>query len=100
MCHDYRPGGRPLLYQTTVAEQKQHNIQINMHTTKSDYIALREKRDAELAAPALILPSMQVNIRAGELPDPAANGHSYLMIPLNVLGPSPEAEQGQAPIPE
>jgi glyoxylase-like metal-dependent hydrolase (beta-lactamase superfamily II) len=86
VCHDYRPGGRPLAFQSTVAEQKEHNIQINKHTTKNEYIAFRDKRDAALAAPALILPSIQVNIRAGELPEPSPNGHTYLSIPLNALG--------------
>jgi glyoxylase-like metal-dependent hydrolase (beta-lactamase superfamily II) len=86
VCHDYLPGGRPLAYATTVREQKRHNIQINERTTRDEYVAFREKRDAELEAPTLLLPSIQVNIRAGELPEPEANGTSYLKIPLNVLG--------------
>lgn len=86
MCHDYMPGGRPLMYQTTVAEQKRRNVQINARTTKEEYIAFREKRDASLEAPALILPSLQVNIRAGALPEAESNGTAYLKIPLNVLG--------------
>jgi len=86
MCHDYRPGGRPLAFQTTVGEQKRSNIQINDRTTKAEYVAFRTERDASLAAPVLILPSLQVNIRAGELPPPESNGVSYLKIPLNLLG--------------
>lgn len=86
MCHDYLPGGRPLAYQTTVREQKRHNVQINERTTKQEYEAFRSERDASLSAPRLILPSIQVNIRAGELPEAEANGTSFLKIPLNVLG--------------
>jgi len=86
VCHDYRPGGRPLAYQTTVGEQKRSNVQIDASTTREEYVAFREKRDAILEAPKLILPSIQVNIRAGELPEPEPNGTRYLKIPLDVLG--------------
>jgi glyoxylase-like metal-dependent hydrolase (beta-lactamase superfamily II) len=86
MCHDYLPGGRPLAFETTVGEQKRSNVQIDARTTKEAYVALREKRDAGLEAPALILPSLQVNIRAGALPASEANGVSYLKIPLDRLG--------------
>ena len=86
MCHDYMPNGRPLAFQTTVAEQKAKNIQISERTTKAGYVAMRNERDARLESPALILPSLQVNIRAGELPEPETNGTSYLKIPLNLLG--------------
>jgi glyoxylase-like metal-dependent hydrolase (beta-lactamase superfamily II) len=86
VCHDYRPGGRPLAFETTVGEQRRANVQIDARTTREQYVAFREKRDAELDAPALILPAIQVNIRAGELPPPEANGISYLKIPLNVMG--------------
>ena len=86
VCHDYLPGGRPLAYQTTVGEQKRKNVQIDERTTREQYVAFREKKDAELEAPALILPSIQVNIRAGELPEPAPNGIAYLKIPLDALG--------------
>ena len=83
VCHDYRPGGRPLAYETTVGEQKRRNVQIDARTTREEFVAFRERRDAELDPPALILPSMQVNIRAGELPEPEANGIAYLKIPLD-----------------
>jgi glyoxylase-like metal-dependent hydrolase (beta-lactamase superfamily II) len=86
MCHDYRPGGRPAAWETTVGEQKRSNVQLDGRTTQEAYVAFRESRDASLAAPALILPSIQVNIRAGELPEPESNGTSYLKIPLDALG--------------
>lgn len=86
MGHDYRPGGRPLAYASTVAEQKRHNVQISARTSRGDYVAFRRARDATLDAPVLLLASLQVNIRAGELPEPEGNGVSYLRIPLDVLG--------------
>jgi hypothetical protein len=86
MCHDYQPGGRPLAFETTVREQKRSNIQIDATTTREAYVALREGRDAKLDTPTLLLPSIQVNIRAGELPEPESNGVSYLKIPIDVLG--------------
>lgn len=86
LCHDYRPGGRPMQFRTTVGEQKASNVQLNAETTKQDYAAFRNKRDEKLAAPVLILPSIQVNIRAGHLPDAEDNGIAYLKIPVNVLG--------------
>jgi glyoxylase-like metal-dependent hydrolase (beta-lactamase superfamily II) len=82
-CHDYRPGGRPLRFQSTVGEQKAMNIQLHARTTQAEFIALRTRRDATLEPPALILPSLQVNIRAGELPPADPNGISYLKIPLD-----------------
>jgi glyoxylase-like metal-dependent hydrolase (beta-lactamase superfamily II) len=85
VCHDYQPGGRAPAWETTVGEQKRHNVQIDAHTTREAFVAFREKRDAELEAPTLILPAIQVNIRAGELPPPESNGITYLKIPLNVL---------------
>lgn len=86
MCHDYRPGGRAMRFETTVAEQKASNVQLNARTSRDEYVEFRSKRDAELAAPVLILPSLQVNIRAGHLPDAESNGTTYLKIPVNVLG--------------
>lgn len=81
--HDYQPGGRELLYESTVGEQKRNNIQLKAETSRDDYISFREARDAKLAMPKLILPSLQVNARAGLLPVPEANGISYMKIPLN-----------------
>lgn len=86
VCHDYRPGGRPLRFQSTVGEQKASNVQLDARTTKAEFVALRERRDATLEVPALMLPSLQVNIRAGDLPEPEPNGVSYLKIPLDRLG--------------
>ena len=85
MCHDYQPGGRELRFVTTVAEQKQSNIQLNARTTREEYLTFRKTRDAQLEMPALILPAVQINIRAGEFPEPEANGTAYLKIPLNVF---------------
>ena len=86
VCHDYQPGGRPLAHETTVGEQKRGNLHVRSDTTKAEFIALREGRDAALDTPALLLPAIQVNIRAGRLPEPEANGIAYLKIPLDALG--------------
>lgn len=83
--HDYRPGGRELRFMSTVAEQKAMNVQLNATTSRDEFIEFRKRRDAALHMPDLILPAVQVNIRAGNLPEPAANGTTYLKIPLNVL---------------
>lgn len=83
MCHDYQPGGRELRFVTTVAEQKRANIQLREGTTKQEYANIRKNRDAQLDMPALILPAIQINIRAGEFPETEANGTAYLKIPLN-----------------
>jgi glyoxylase-like metal-dependent hydrolase (beta-lactamase superfamily II) len=85
MCHDYQPGGRNLRFLTTVAEEKRSNIQLHAGTTKQEYRVIRKNRDAQLDMPALILPAVQINIRAGEFPDPEANGTAYLKIPLNLF---------------
>lgn len=89
LCHDYRPDGRPLVWQTTVGEQKRGNVQIDASTSREAYVRFREEKDATLSAPKLILPALQVNIRAGELPEPEANGVAYLKIPLDRLGRRP-----------
>ncbi|MDG0817766.1 MBL fold metallo-hydrolase [Bdellovibrio svalbardensis] len=80
--HDYQPEGRSLKFETTVKEEKEQNIQLKATTTKSEYIEFRKRRDATLAAPKLLFPSIQVNINAGHLPPPEANGVSYLKSPL------------------
>jgi len=85
MCHDYQPGGRELHFVTTVAEQKRSNTQLNQRTTRAEYLRFRKGRDAQLDMPALILPAVQINIRAGEFPEPEPNGTAYLKIPLNVF---------------
>ena len=86
LCHDYPPEGREARWVTTVAEQRAHNIHVHDGVSEADFVAMRQARDATLAMPNLILPSVQVNIRAGHMPPPEANGISYLKVPLNVLG--------------
>ncbi len=85
MCHDYPPNGRPPEYQSTVADQKKSNIHVHDGVTEEQFVAMRNKRDAGLEMPVLILPSIQVNIRAGQMPKPEGNGTAYLKIPLNAL---------------
>ncbi len=83
MCHDYGTGGREYLHQTTVAEQKRANIHVHDGVSRQAYIQLRTTRDRSLKVPALLLPAVQVNIRAGRLPELDTNGTAYLKIPLN-----------------
>jgi glyoxylase-like metal-dependent hydrolase (beta-lactamase superfamily II) len=84
--HDYRPGGREPLWESTVAQQRRDNIHLVKAKTEDEYIALRQKRDQQLPLPKLMLQSLQVNLRAGRLPEPEANGTRYLKIPLNAMG--------------
>ena len=83
MCHDYPPVSREPQYSCTVAEQKQHNIHLRDGISKAEFVRMRTERDATLALPKLILPSLQVNIQAGKLPSAESDGHRYLKIPLN-----------------
>jgi glyoxylase-like metal-dependent hydrolase (beta-lactamase superfamily II) len=85
MCHDYRPGGRELRYLTTVAEERAKNLHVHDGVTEDEFVAMRTACDATLEMPVLILPSVQINMRAGALPEPEANGTRYLKIPINVL---------------
>ncbi len=85
MCHDYPPAGRAAAWECTVQDQRAHNIHVHDGVTETAFVELRQRRDATLDMPVLILPSVQVNIRAGELPPAEANGVSYLKIPLNAL---------------
>ena len=85
MCHDYSPNDRPAAWQSTVAEQRAHNIHVHVGVSEQAFIRMRTARDATLEMPVLILPSVQINIRAGEMPPPEDNGVSYLKIPLNAL---------------
>jgi len=82
--HDYQPGGRALRSETTIGAEKKSNIQLTARTTREEFVAMRSARDATLAAPRLLLPSVQVNIDAGRLPSPRANGRRYLSIPLDL----------------
>ncbi|MBN2692550.1 MAG: MBL fold metallo-hydrolase [Burkholderiaceae bacterium] len=85
LCHDYMPGGRDPIWQTTVQAERDGNVQLNQKTTEEEFVAFRKKRDATLNMPALILPSVQINVRAGEMPKAEANGVSYLKLPVNAL---------------
>jgi glyoxylase-like metal-dependent hydrolase (beta-lactamase superfamily II) len=84
MCHDYQPGGREVQFVSTVADQRDHNVHVRNGISEEEFVAMRTKRDASMEMPMLILPSVQVNMRAGHLPEPEANGTRYLKIPLNV----------------
>lgn len=83
-CHDYQPGGRKLLYESTIGEHKRTNIHLKSTTTKAEFVAFREKRDASLSLPRLLLASIQINMCAGQLPDAESNHTRYLKIPLTV----------------
>jgi glyoxylase-like metal-dependent hydrolase (beta-lactamase superfamily II) len=85
MCHDYLPGGREVKLVSTVDEQRAANVHVRSGISESDFVAMRTARDRTLDMPVLILPSVQVNVRAGHLPPAEANGVSYLKIPLNAL---------------
>lgn len=85
MCHDYPPAGREPCWETTVAAQRRHNIHIRDGIEEADFVRLRETRDRTLDMPVLIWPAVQVNIRAGQLPAPEANGMRYLKIPLDAV---------------
>lgn len=85
MCHDYPPAGREAKWETTVAEQRAHNIHIHDGVTEEQFVEMRTRRDATLPMPVLLLPAIQVNISAGQLPDAEENGVRYLKIPLNAF---------------
>jgi glyoxylase-like metal-dependent hydrolase (beta-lactamase superfamily II) len=87
LCHDYPPpgSGRSHAWFTTVGEQRRHNIHVHDGVSEDEFVEMRERRDASLDMPRLILPAIQVNIRAGRLPEPEGDGESYLKIPLNRL---------------
>lgn len=85
LCHDYPPNGRDYLSHVSVLSQKQNNIHVKQGISKDDFIKMRTTRDKNLPMPRLILPSVQVNINAGKLPEPENNGTRYLKIPLNIL---------------
>jgi glyoxylase-like metal-dependent hydrolase (beta-lactamase superfamily II) len=87
--HDYRPGGREPEWESTVAEQRARNTHLVKARTADEFVALREARDQKLPMPKLILPSLQVNIRGGRLPEPESNGKRYLRIPLDALDGAP-----------
>ncbi len=88
--HDYQPGGRAMRFETTIGASKRSNVQLLSETSRADFVAMRRTRDATLAAPRLLLPSVGVNIDAGALPRVAANGVRYLRLPLNLFHPTDE----------
>lgn len=85
MCHDYPPADRAPAWQTTIGSQRKNNIHLHNGVNQENFVQIRQARDATLDMPVLILPSVQVNIRAGKLPAAESNGVSYLKIPLNLL---------------
>ncbi|MCP3463280.1 MBL fold metallo-hydrolase [Bradyrhizobium sp. CCGUVB23] len=85
MCHDYGPNGRDIRWETTVAEQRAHNIHVRDGISEEEFVAAREARDRTLEMPRLIIPSLQVNMKAGRLPSPDPSGKRFLKVPLNVL---------------
>lgn len=86
MCHDYKaPGRDEYKWETTVAEERAHNVHVHDGVSEDEFVAMREARDATLSMPRLILPSIQINMRAGQMPEPEENGTSYLKLPLNTL---------------
>ena len=85
MCHDYPPTDRPIAFETTVAEQRAKNIHVHDGVSEAEFVEMRSKRDTTLEMPVLILPAVQINIRAGEMPPKEANGTAYVKIPINAL---------------
>jgi glyoxylase-like metal-dependent hydrolase (beta-lactamase superfamily II) len=85
MCHDYGPNGRNIRWETTVAEQRTHNIHVRDGISEDEFVTMRQTRDKTLGMPKLIIPSLQVNMKAGKLPSPDNNGTRFLKVPLNVL---------------
>lgn len=85
MCHDYPPGDRPVQWESTVADERAHNIHVHDGISEDAFVKMRTGRDATLGLPVLILPSVQVNVRAGQMPPAEDNGTVYLKVPVNVL---------------
>jgi hypothetical protein len=85
--HDYQPNGRALRFETTIGVEKRTNVQLRAETTREEFVAFRRTRDAGLAAPRLLFPSVQVNVDAGRLPKPDASGQRRLQMPLNLDRP-------------
>ena len=85
VCHDYGPNGRNIRWETTVGAERQHNVHVRDGVTEEEFVSMRMARDATLAKPRLIIPAIQVNMRAGQLPPPDAENRRYLKVPLNGL---------------
>ncbi|MGR3484203.1 MAG: MBL fold metallo-hydrolase [Paracoccaceae bacterium] len=85
ICHDYGPGGRAIAWETTVEAQRRDNIHVGGDATKDGFVKMRTERDAQLSMPKLIVPSLQVNMRAGRMPEPDEDGRVFLKLPVNGL---------------
>lgn len=86
LCHDYKaPGRDEFAWETTVGEQRRSNVQANEGVSEAEFVAMRTARDAKLGTPKLMVPAVQINMRAGEFPEPEANGRRYIKVPLNTL---------------
>ncbi len=85
MCHDYGPNGRNIKWETTVGEQREHNIHARDGISEDSFVEMREARDKALDMPKLIIPSLQVNMKAGALPEAEEDGKRFLKVPLNIL---------------
>ena len=85
MCHDYGPNGRDIHWETTVGDERRHNIHVGDGISEAEFVAMRETRDKTLGLPRLIIPSIQVNIRGGELPPKDKDGRTFLKVPVNTL---------------
>lgn len=86
LCHDYKaPGRDEYIWETSIGDERQHNIHVGKGVTRDEFIRMRNARDATLAMPRLILPSVQINMRAGNMPEPEDNGTRYMKIPINAL---------------
>jgi glyoxylase-like metal-dependent hydrolase (beta-lactamase superfamily II) len=85
MCHDYGPNGRDVKWETTVADEREHNIHVRDTVSEDEFVQMREARDKQLGMPRLIIPSLQVNMRGGRLPPKDTDGNSYLKVPINKL---------------
>jgi len=85
MCHDYGPNGRDIQWETSVGDEIDHNIHVGRSTSEDDFVRMREARDATLPMPRLIIPSLQVNMRAGKLPPKDESGKTFLKVPINGL---------------
>ncbi len=86
LCHDYKaPGRDEFAWETTVGEQRRSNVQVNENVSQAEFVAMRQARDKKLGTPRLMVPSVQINMRAGEFPEPESNGRRYIKVPLNTL---------------
>ncbi|MEX0957476.1 MAG: MBL fold metallo-hydrolase [Rhizobiaceae bacterium] len=85
ICHDYGPNGRDIKWETTVADEREHNIHVHDGVSEEEFVKMRQERDATLSMPKLIIPSLQVNMRAGQLPPKDPDGKTYLKVPVNEL---------------